>query len=318
MFTNKRLSEAYANARIEYFDNSSKFVFMSDAHRGDDGLSDEFTRNQNIFLHALNHYYDNDFIFVEAGDGDELWEQNQYKYLRLAHRDVYRQIKKFHDDKRLILLYGNHNIQLKYPQFVRNNCYYFYSEYYEKKHEFLYGVEPQEALLMKHRETGQEIFTVHGHQGDLFNDQFWRFSMILSRYFWRYMHVIGLHNPSSPSRNLHKRHKIETAYSKWIQLSRVMLICGHTHRPKFPKTGELPYFNTGCCIHSRGINCIEISDGQILMADWIVRANQDGLLQVERKVVRGPVPLDKFDFRTNPEFYNIFLSKELDEEDDSI
>ncbi|SHI46356.1 metallophosphoesterase family protein [Parasporobacterium paucivorans] len=318
MFTNKRLSGAYENARIEYFDNTSKYVFMSDSHRGDDGLSDEFTRNQNIFLHALDHYYEDGFVFVEAGDGDELWEQSSYKYLRLAHRDVYNALKKFFDDGRLILLYGNHNIQLKYPQYVRDNCFYYYSEYYERKHKFLYGIEPQEALLMKHRETGQEILTVHGHQGDFFNDQLWRFSLILSRYFWRFMHVIGLHNPSSPSKNLHKRHKIETAYTKWIQLSKTMLICGHTHRPKFPKNGELPYFNTGCCIHSRGINCIEISDGKILMADWIVRANEDGLLEVKRKVVRGPEPLEKYDFNSNPDLNKIILSMKSDDEDDSV
>lgn len=30
----KRLTEAYNNAEIEYFDNNSKYIFFSDCHRG--------------------------------------------------------------------------------------------------------------------------------------------------------------------------------------------------------------------------------------------------------------------------------------------
>ena len=72
MKTDKRLTEAYKNAKIELFDKNSKYIFFSDVHRGDDSVSDEFTRNQNLFLHALNYYYNNEYVYVEAGDGDEL------------------------------------------------------------------------------------------------------------------------------------------------------------------------------------------------------------------------------------------------------
>lgn len=48
MFANKRLSAAYKSAKIEYFDENSKYIFFSDSHRGDDSASDEFTRNQNV------------------------------------------------------------------------------------------------------------------------------------------------------------------------------------------------------------------------------------------------------------------------------
>lgn len=46
----KRLTEAYNNAKIEYFDNNSKYIFFSDCHRGDGTPSDEFAKNQNIFF----------------------------------------------------------------------------------------------------------------------------------------------------------------------------------------------------------------------------------------------------------------------------
>lgn len=55
MFTDRRLTEAYKKARVEYFDEHSKYVIFSDVHRGDGSMSDEFTRNRNIYLHALKY-----------------------------------------------------------------------------------------------------------------------------------------------------------------------------------------------------------------------------------------------------------------------
>ena len=231
MQTDKRLTKAYDNAHIEYFDENSKFIIFSDIHRGDDSVSDEFARNQNMFLHALNHYYQKGFVYVEAGDGDELWEYSNFKHIRLAHTDIFVALKKFFDKNRLIMLYGNHNIFLKSKKFVSDNYFTFYDEYNQERIDLFKDLQPQEALLLKHKATGQEILIVHGHQGDFMNDQAWRISMLLLRYFWRFMHVVGFENPSSPARNLYKRHKVEKVYNKWIEKHKMMLICGHTHRP---------------------------------------------------------------------------------------
>lgn len=299
MFTDRRLTEAYSNAKLEYFNNKSKYIFFSDLHRGDDSVSDEFCRNQSLFLHALDYYFNQGYVYVEAGDGDELWEYPKFKHIRLAHSDVFLVIKKFFDDNRLIMLYGNHNIYLKNENFVKKNYYTYYDEYNQDYHELLKGVKPIESLVLKNSDTGQEILVVHGHQGDFMNDQFWMLAMFLLRYFWRFMHVVGFQNPSSPARNMYSRHKIEKNYKKWIETHKMMLICGHTHRPKFPKSEELPYFNTGCGIHTRGITGIEITDGKILMVDWRILADKDGILQIERHVMRGPEPIESFDFKNN-------------------
>ncbi len=316
MFTDKRLLKAYRNAKLQLFDNNSKYIFFSDSHRGDDSISDEFARNQNIFRHALNYYFDNGYVYVEAGDGDELWEYTKFRHIRLAHSDVFIVLKKFFEDNRFIMLYGNHNIYLKNKDFVSKNFYSYYDDYSQDIHDLLKGMTPIESLVLKNKVTGQEILIVHGHQGDLMNDQLWFVSMFLLRYFWRYIHVIGFHSPSSPARNHFKRHKIERNYKKWIQKHKIMLICGHTHRQKFPKSKELPYFNTGCCIHSKGITGIEILEGKILMVDWRVRADENGILQIERYVMRGPVPIDEFDMNSNHE-YEDCMNKDLkyDEED---
>ncbi len=294
MFSDKRLTSAYKKAKVEYFDKNSKYIFFSDIHRGDDSISDEFTRNQNILMHALDYYYNNGYTYVEVGDGDELWEYREFRHIRYAHSDIFTVIKKFFDNNRLIMLYGNHNIYLRSKLYVKKNLFTFYDEYTQDIHDLFNGLTPHEALVLKRKETGQEILIIHGHQGDLMNDQLWFLSMLALRYFWRFMHVVGFHNPSSPARNHFKRHRIEKNYKRWIKQHKMMLICGHTHRAKFPKKKELPYFNTGCCIQTRGINCIEITDGKIMMVDWRIRSDKDGALHVIRTVVRGPVPIEKY------------------------
>ena len=294
MFTDQKLTKAFNNAKVEYFDNSSKYIFFSDCHRGDDSVSDEFTRNQSVLLCALDYYYNNGYVYVEVGDGDELWEYTRFKYIRIAHCDIFSSVKKFFDANRLIMLYGNHNIFLKNKNYVRNSYYQYYDEYDQDYHSLFPGLIPLEALVLRNKDTKQNILVVHGHQGDFMNDQFWRINMLLLRYFWRFMHVVGFQNPSSPARNLFKRTRIEKNYKKWIQKHRMMLICGHTHRQKFPKKRELPYFNTGCCTHTRGITGIEILDGKIMMVDWRIKSDSDGTLQIKRTIMRGPEPLEKY------------------------
>lgn len=297
MRTVQRLTDAYNNARIEYFCSSSKYIFLSDSHRGNGGLSDEFIKNQKTFLHALNYYYRNGFTYVEAGDGDELWEHPHYRHVINAHYEVFDAIKRFHDSGRLIMLYGNHNMYLKDPVYVEKNLYTYYNEFLDTTVDALKDIKPCEALLLKNRETGQEILTVHGHQGDLPNDQIWRFSMLSMKYFWRRMHALGFKNPASPVTNLGKQHKIEKNFNKWIEKNRMMLICGHTHRFKYPKSGDLPYFNTGGCIYPSSITGIEITGGFIQLIRWRTVSTEDGVLQIKKDVLRGPDPISKFDIR---------------------
>lgn len=294
MFTDRRLTQAYNNALIKYFDDKSKFIFFSDCHRGDDSISDEFTRNQTIFMCALQYYYERDYTYVEVGDGDELWEYKEFKYIRAAHTDVFTVMKKFYDDKRFIMLYGNHNNALKHKVYARNHYYYFYDEYEGRIGPLFKGITPIEALVLKHRETGQEILTVHGHQGDLLNDRLAWVNEFFLRYFWRYIHVVGFKNPSSPARNLYTRHKVEKKYSDWLRKHDVMLICGHTHRMRFPRKGQLPYFNTGCCVRTKGITGIEICEGKIYVVEWRIEASEDGTLRVVRNIIRGPRKIGEF------------------------
>lgn len=282
-------------AKVIPFDENDKFIFFSDVHRGDNSMSDEFAHNQSIYMHALNYYYSNNYTYIEIGDGEELWEHARFTHIRRAHSDVYDLLGKFYADNRLTIIYGNHNIFLKNHTYVKNHLYRYYDEYLEKERELYPGIEVYESIIMKQKRTGQEIFIVHGHQGDLINDQLWRVSMVMLRYFWRYMHIVGFRNPASPAKNVIKQHKIEKNFNKWNAKKRMLMICGHTHRPKFPGRDDLPYINTGCCVHPRGITGIEMFNGEIMMVDWRVKPNEDGMLYIDRKVIRGPLPISYYE-----------------------
>ena len=297
MKTVQRLKEAFTQGRLEMFDASSKYVFVSDCHRGNGNQADEFTKNQNTFQHALSFYYKEGFTLVEAGDGDELWEHPRIKDIKNAHFETFEVIKKFHNAKRFILLYGNHNIYLKDKKYVEDNLFTHLNEHTQERIPFLPDIDPIEGLVLKHKVTGQNIFVVHGHQGDFPNDQGWFFSMLSLKYFWRHLHALGFHNPASPVKNAYKRHKIEKNYASWIAKYRMMLICGHTHRLKYPRNGDLPYFNTGCCIYPTSMTAIELENEQISMVRWKIMADESGLLRVVRNVIHGPNPINKYDMR---------------------
>lgn len=297
MRTEERLTKAYLNARIEPITDQSKYVFMSDCHRGDGSSSDEFSHNQNAYIYALYHYFNEDFTYVEVGDGDELWEHKNYRDIKLAHADAFMAMRMFHENQRLIMIYGNHNIFLNKQDYVIKNLYTCYDKYNETVFDFLNHLKPVEALVLKVQKTEQEILILHGHQGDMANDQTWIFSMLSLRYFWRFMHSFGFQNPASPVKNTQKRHKIEKNYNKWIEKHKMMLICGHTHRYKYPRLTELPYFNTGCCIYPTSLTALEIENGKITLVKWHTIVNEDACLQVTREIITGPSPISNFDLR---------------------
>lgn len=291
MHTDKRLDQTYDKALVIPFDDSDRFIIFSDAHRGDNSAADEFAHNQSIFFHALSYYHTHGFTFIEAGDGDEMWEHKRFHHIREAHSDVYQLLAAFHKQKRLLMLFGNHNMYWKSQAAVRHDLYRFYDTYTDEEADLFPNIQVHEALRLLHTQTGQEIFVLHGHQGDLMNDQLWRISMIMFRYFWRFMHIVGFRNPSSPAKSMHRRHKIERSFLKWIGKTGIPILCGHTHRPKFPANGDKPYLNSGCCVHPRGITGIEIAEGEIALIDWRIRPDGAGILSVSRQVIRGPIPI---------------------------
>ncbi len=300
MRTMERLSRAYRNAEVLEIDPTSKIIIFSDAHRGDGSISDEFSKNRHVFYAALQYYYDEDFTLIEAGDNEDLWEWPKFGHIAKSYPLTYEFIRRFHTHGRYLRLYGNHDFQTADPNYVRDNLHYVRSPYSGDREPCLEGVNVHEAILMRHRDTRQEILIVHGHQGDFANDQAWRWSMFTFRIFWKYAHALGIRSPSSPTRNSYKRHKVERNYVRWILRNGRALICGHTHRERFPRANDAPYFNSGSCVFPSYITGLEIVEDQISLVTWLVVPDVNGYTRVVRRVIAGPRPLADFDLQPDP------------------
>ena len=73
-----------------------------------------------------------------------------------------------------------------------------------------------------------------------------------------------------------------------------MIICGHTHRPRFPDPGDIPLFNDGSCVHPKSIIGIEIQNFQISLVKWYIEDAGQTDRVILKTVLEGPVPLDKY------------------------
>ncbi len=292
MSSNFRLSRAYKNAKVVPFDDSSKFILFSDCHRGDNSFADDFANNRNIYYHAIKHYYNNGFDYCELGDGDELWENLSFEPIFEAHKNVYQLLRKYHLENRLHMLWGNHDMVYKDDAYVKKHLWSYFESIDDKDKELFEGIEYHEGLILKHKETQQELFLTHGHQADLWNYTFWRWGRFLVRVLWKPLQVWGIADPTSPAKNHKELIKVERRIKKWILKNNLIItIVGHTHRPRFPEPGDIPFFNDGSCVHPRSITGIEIENGTISLIKWQIATKDDGTLQIVRLLLEGPQKL---------------------------
>ncbi|MFD2586447.1 metallophosphoesterase [Croceitalea marina] len=287
-----RLNNAYAAAKRISFNDATKLVFFSDCHRGDNSFADDFANNRNIYFHALNHYYNQGFQYCELGDGDELWENLNFESLFEAHKNVYKLLRQFHLENRLHMVWGNHDMVYRDQAYVDKHLSSYFEPIDGVDKELFEGLTYSEALLLTHEKTGQEIFCMHGHQADWWNYRCWRIGRFLVRILWKPLQVVGIADPTSPAKNYKELIRIEKRIKRWILKKDLKItIAGHTHRPRFPEPGQIPFFNDGSCVHPRSITGIEIENGQISLIKWQIATKPDGTLQIVRLVLEGPEKL---------------------------
>lgn len=207
--TRKRLDKAYKNAFKLSFDDTSKFILFSDCHRGDNSFADDFANNRNIYYHALKHYYNEGFQYCELGDGDELWENLSFESLLFAHKNVYMLMKQFHDQERLHMIWGNHDMVYRKQSYVNKNLNTYFDPKTGKNEDLFCDIVYHEAIVLEHSATGQELFLCHGHQADWWNYLFWKWSRFLVRILWKPLNVMGIADPTSPAKNYKELIKIE-------------------------------------------------------------------------------------------------------------
>ncbi|MBC7315696.1 MAG: hypothetical protein H5T70_04665 [Chloroflexi bacterium] len=258
----ERFAGILTRAKRIPFDAQARLVFFSDLHRGNAGRADAFVRNRSLFLGALEYYWERGYTYIEVGDGDELWKNPSFEQVRRAHGAVFDALHRFHEADRLFLLGGNHD---GIPPEGRD------------------GLPVHEGLLLRSRETEQEILVVHGHQADFKNDRLQPALQWFARHVWRHLQDHGLRNTLPEVEDLPAARRIvrgvaHLAYAnqraienRLKALARAMgraIICGHTHRFAFAGQGDAPYFNTGSGIQPGYITGLEITQGQIALIRW--------------------------------------------------
>lgn len=289
-----RLSKVFHSAAQIPYSNQSRIVIMSDCHRGDGDWADNFSNNQNLFFAALSYYYDKEYTYIELGDGDELWENRNYKRIISTHSDAFWLMSKFYQEGRFYMLYGNHDIVKSKEDYMSTNCSWYFDESTKQEVPLFPKIIPYEGLVLTHVNAGHQLFLTHGHQVDFINSNLWKLTRFLVRYLWRPLELVGFHDPTSTAKNHEKKVAVEKSLMKWSEHNHTLLIAGHTHRPVFPKVGEPLYFNDGSCVHPRCITALEIEDDAISLVKWVIKPRKNRSLYIERVLLEGPVKIEDF------------------------
>ena len=124
---NSILNKAFEKAKRLSFSKDDKLIFFSDVHKGDNSYADDFRNNMKIYSYALNAYFDDGFTYIEVGDGIELWENKSFKPIFDSYKPIFELLEKFHRQKRLYLLWGNHDMEFRDPIMVEKVLHSFFT-----------------------------------------------------------------------------------------------------------------------------------------------------------------------------------------------
>jgi UDP-2,3-diacylglucosamine pyrophosphatase LpxH len=281
----KRIDNAYRTAETIHLSDTSQIVIMSDVHRGNGNLADNFARNQIIYHAALKSYNKQRYTYIELGDGDELWECRKFSEITTVYKDIFLLLTQFFRDNRLVLMFGNHDIDRNQHPGMMD----YLADVSKKSATPLFpGIRIYESLLLRYGRQGRELFLLHGHQADFLNDTLWRLARFLVRHVWRPLELVGFTDPTSAAKNNKVKDKIERRLRSWAEENATALMAGHTHRPVLPEPGKGRYFNDGCCVHPYGITAVEISSGSISLVKWGHKTHEDGTVYIGKDILGGP------------------------------
>lgn len=287
-----RISKGFKEALILPLDKNSKYILMSDCHRGRGNANDNFLKNEYLYVAAMKFYFRNGFTYLELGDGDELWENRSMTEIKEMHKSSFRVLSEYYKECRMYSLYGNHDMVKKDTKKFQK---YMMTCECEKKMcqvSLCPGIKFYEGIILKDKEKERDIYLIHGHQTDALNSTFWKISRFLVRYFWKPLEALGIPDPTSAAKNNTKKKKSEERLTNWAVSNEGILITGHTHHP-MAGSGKSPYFNTGSCIHPSGITAIEIEDRCIRLVKWSLQADEKLAIYAKREQMGKKFCLDE-------------------------
>lgn len=264
----------------------SRLVVMSDLHRGIGNGSDNFERNQMLFLAALKYYFREGFAYLELGDGDELWENKHLDAIIREYAEIFRIMGDFYKQGRLYMVYGNHDKKKKKREKIR-------AAWCSVEKSCMGGACPlfpdfiaKEGYIIRQKESNREFLAIHGHQGDFWNDTFAPVSAFLVRHIWGPLEMVGLKNPGEESMYQKARSRQEKQLMDWADERKRGLVAGHTHQPCFPRNEKQFYYNCGCGVKNGYLTALEFDKAKVSLVKWQVVPDERGVLTVERKELK--------------------------------
>jgi len=284
-----RLDRSFENVPILPLGNGTRYVLFSDCHRGIGTHNDNFLKNQHLYLAALRHYYQQGYTYIEMGDGDELWENRNMEQITEIHGNVFSQLSLFYREKRLYMLYGNHDMVKKYASFTKKKCASYICIESQCKQPLFPDIQFYSGIILSDFRTGKRLYLTHGHQSSLLNSTLWPINRFLVRYLWKPLEHIGILDPTSAAKNHTTKQRSERKLASWAKDRNRILITGHTHRPMLTPEPDTKYLNTGSCVHPRCVTCIEICNDKISLVKWYMDTHEGGQLFVKREVLSSGV-----------------------------
>lgn len=276
----------------------TKLIVMSDMHRGDGSGADDFAQNSLIYCCALEYYLENGFTYIELGDAEELWENDNFDQIYITHTPVYELLAKFHDPDlektRYFKVWGNHDLYWK-----ENEAVY---------QQLFPGIQIYEGIILNN-----SILLIHGHQADpKCCGEIASVSKFFVHNFWTELQRLGAKDPTRAATNPGLCNEVDERLHEWAThngQSIASIIAGHTHRAVFENLSiterryleskvktdgtkikhhsDKSYYNDGSCVHPSGITGLEISFEEQLrvkLVEWqyIVEVN---ILNIERMIL---------------------------------
>lgn len=290
-----RLNKSFKEAPRLPLNSHTRYILISDCHRGVGNSNDNFLKTENLYYAALMHYYRLGYTYIELGDGDELWENRSMEQIIRAHSDIFCLLSLFNRSGRLYMIYGNHDMVKKDCRYASDNFRYWPScENHPQleKQPLLPDFRFYEGIILENKMAPdvEDIYLTHGHQTDLFNSSLWKISRFLVRYLWKPLEKYGVLDPTSAAKNYSRQNKTEQRLEHWAAQEKHILITGHTHRPRL-HTDNAHYYNSGSCVHPSCITCIEIENMKIRLVKWKLATRADMSLYVSREIMADSAAL---------------------------
>ena len=292
-----------------------KLVCMSDMHRGDGSGADDFAQNSLIYRCALEHYLEEGFIYIELGDAEELWENDNFDQIYITHTSVYELLAQFHhpdpEKSRYLKVWGNHDLYWKDNETVYRTLF--------PGIEILEGIILEPGVRVGGGEgSGGAILLLHGHQADpKCSGEGAAVSKFFVHHFWSDLQRCGAKDPTRAALNPGLCNEVDKRLHGWASRNDqgiAAIIAGHTHRAVFEnlslterryleskvktdgvKIKNQPdgsYYNTGSCVHSLCITGIEITfeNGPCLRLIKWGQATEGHVLTIQRTVLEETEP----------------------------